>query len=105
MLFAERADVAPDTLDSGSSPLRDLHMSSLEVRRCIATVCARRQVATPDSALSLSDATLGQIAEVVQGLPGLGGRGTRRPRWQGCAAGSDCSATTGKAGSPAAGAA
>ena len=63
---------APDTLDSGSSPLRDLHVSSLEVRRCIATVCGRRQVATPDAALSLSDATLGQIAEVVGELPGLG---------------------------------
>jgi len=69
MLFAERADVEPDTLDSNSSPLRDLHMSSLEVRRCVATVCTRRQLATPDAALSLSDASLGRIAEVVQGLP------------------------------------
>ncbi|HEX8079335.1 MAG TPA: SDR family NAD(P)-dependent oxidoreductase [Jatrophihabitans sp.] len=81
-LFARRADVAPHTLDSESSPLRDLHMSSLEVRRCIATVCAQRQVVTPDSALSLSDATLAQIAEVIDGLPGLDGR-TRSARVDG----------------------
>lgn len=82
MLFAERADVAPHSLDGESSPLRDLHLSSLEVRRCIATVCAQRQVIPPDSALSLSDATLAQIAEVLEGLPGLDGR-TRSARIDG----------------------
>jgi enediyne polyketide synthase len=70
-LFAERADVALNSLGGESSPLRDLHLSSLEVRRCIAAVCARRQVVTPDSALSLSDATLAQIAQVISGLPSL----------------------------------
>lgn len=68
-LFAERADVPLTNVPAECSPLRDLHLSSLEVRRCVTAVCSERNLATPTAALALSDATLAEISAALDQLP------------------------------------
>jgi enediyne polyketide synthase len=68
-IIAARVDLPTDALDPSCSPLRDLHVSSLEVRRCVAEVCASLGLRTPDPVLSLSDASLREIADVVAQQP------------------------------------
>jgi enediyne polyketide synthase len=68
-IIAARVDLSAGALDEDCSPLRDLHVSSLEVRRCVADVCARLGLTTPDPALSLSDASLREIADVIEQQP------------------------------------
>ena len=80
-LFAERADVPLTNVPAECSPLRDLHLSSLEVRRCVATVCSERHLATPAGAFALSDATLADIGAVLEQLPAA--HGAPEPRIDG----------------------
>ncbi|HJQ03127.1 MAG TPA: SDR family NAD(P)-dependent oxidoreductase [Jatrophihabitans sp.] len=68
-VLADRVELPAALLEPGCSPLRDLHISSLEVRRCVTQVCAQLDRSAPSSALALSDATLGELAEVIDGLP------------------------------------
>ncbi|HET6210733.1 MAG TPA: SDR family NAD(P)-dependent oxidoreductase, partial [Jatrophihabitans sp.] len=78
-VFADRVELSAEVLEPGCSPLRDLHVSSLEVRRCVSQVCSQLDRTVPSSVLALSDATLGELAEVIEGLPAAADSTDGRP--------------------------
>jgi enediyne polyketide synthase len=70
--LARRAELDVESLAVSCSPLRDLHISSLELRHCVQGVCAELGVSVPDIGLDLSDADIADIAAVVQARPAAG---------------------------------
>jgi enediyne polyketide synthase len=67
--LARRVEFDVASLTPSSSPLRDLHISSLELRHCVQGVCTELGVSVPDIGLDLSDASLAEIAAVIEARP------------------------------------
>ncbi|MGH3950226.1 MAG: beta-ketoacyl synthase N-terminal-like domain-containing protein, partial [Pseudonocardiaceae bacterium] len=67
--LAHRLELRASSIAPSSSLLGDLHMTSLQVVEVVGAVAAALGKEPPSAPLSLSDATLADVAEVLDGLP------------------------------------
>ncbi|MEV7968122.1 SDR family NAD(P)-dependent oxidoreductase [Sphaerisporangium sp. NPDC088356] len=68
-LLADELELPIDGIHAGSSFLRDLHMNSLRVVNLISQATRRLGLSAPATPLSPADATVGEAAELLAGLP------------------------------------
>lgn len=78
-LIAKRAGLPRESLDPGLRLLSDLHLNSLSAARLVAEAATLLGAAAPP-ALELADATLTQVAGVLEGLRSGARRGVAAPR-------------------------
>ncbi|WP_405143224.1 SDR family NAD(P)-dependent oxidoreductase [Sphaerisporangium sp. NBC_01403] len=68
-LLADELELPIDSIHAGSSFLRDLHMNSLRVVNLVSQATRRLGLSAPATPLSPADATVGEAAELLAGLP------------------------------------
>ncbi|MCW2878144.1 MAG: beta-ketoacyl synthase, partial [Sphaerisporangium sp.] len=68
-LLADELELPIDSIHAGSSFLRDLHMNSLRVVNLVSQATQRLGLSAPATPLAPADATVGEVAELLAGLP------------------------------------
>ncbi|OLE25264.1 MAG: hypothetical protein AUG49_11350 [Catenulispora sp. 13_1_20CM_3_70_7] len=78
-LVAQTTELDPAAITPDQRLLSDLHLSSLTVARLVAQAARLARREPPAVPLSLADATVGEVAEVLQGLPPASGQDADAP--------------------------
>ncbi|MFC7221071.1 SDR family NAD(P)-dependent oxidoreductase [Streptomyces polyrhachis] len=71
-LVAQATELEPGAIGPDAHLLSDLHLSSLKVTQLLAEAARQAQLQPPAAPLTMADATLGEIVEVLRELPAAG---------------------------------